>query len=193
MDRELLERLRDMAYGTGWVAGQAEAGIKQDEAYQKAKIAARNQVMETIAAQHEQEVAAVRKQTWAEAEAHFAPYVAADDASFRLFEQYSEGGGLTPAETLEKVAEVLDNLCNALAEQIDRAVAAEEENADLRRQLVELLAVVKDLAEALIATTNTLESVDPNAPSLELANEVIDKHIRVIGPLIEEARRGGEK
>ena len=66
------------------------------------------------------------------------------------------------------------------------------ENADLRRQPVELLAVVKDLAEALIETTNTLEVVDPNAPSLELANEVIDKHIRVIGPLIEEAQRGRE-
>ena len=84
-----------------------------------------------IAAQHEQEVTEARKHTWKEAEAHFAPYVAADDASFRLFEQYSEGGGLTPAETLEKVAEVLGNLCNALAEQIDRAVAAEEENAEL--------------------------------------------------------------
>ena len=144
---------------------------------------------ETIAAQHKQEVARVRKDAWTEAEAHFAPYVAA----FRLFEQYSEGGGLTPAETLEKVAEVLDNLSNALAEQIDRAVAAEEENAGLRRQLGELLAVVKDLAEALIATTNTLEFADPNAPAVELANEVIEKHVKVIGPLIEEARRGGEK
>jgi len=68
----------------------------------------------------------------------------------------------------------------------------EQENAKLRRQVVELLAVVKDLAEALIETTNTLESVDPNAPSLELANEVIEKHVQVIGPLIEEARRGRE-
>jgi len=68
----------------------------------------------------------------------------------------------------------------------------QQENADLRRQVVELLAVVKGLAEALIETTNTLESVDPNAPSLELANEVIEKHIGVIGPLIEEARRGRE-
>ena len=79
----------------------------------------------------------------------------------------------------------------------DVAVATENydthENAGLRRQLVELLAVVKDLAEALIATTNTLEFADPNAPAVELANEVIEKHVKVIGPLIEEARRGGEK
>jgi len=147
MDRELLERLRDMAYETGWVAGQAEAGIKQDEAYQKAKIAARNQVMETIAAQHEQEVAAVRKHTWAEAEAHFAPYVAADDAAFRLFEQYSEGGGLTPAETLEKVAEVMDGLSYSLAEQIDRAVAAEEEAQGLQAQVAMMAGAITDVLE----------------------------------------------
>jgi len=102
-----------------------------------------------IAAQHEQEVAEVRKHTWKEAEAHFAPYIEADDASSRLFDQYSEGGGLTPAETLEKVAEVLDNLSNALAEQIDRAVAAEEETKGLRAQVAGIGGALDRLCRAV--------------------------------------------
>ena len=53
----------------------------------------------------------------------------------------------------------------------------------------ELLIVIRDLAEALIAATTTLESVDPNVPSLEAADAVIGKHIRIIAPLIEEARK----
>ena len=55
--------------------------------------------------------------------------------------------------------------------------------------VAELRAVIKDLAEALIVATTTLEVVDPNAPSLEAADAVIGKHIRIIGPLIEEARK----
>ena len=51
-----------------------------------------------------------------------------------------------------------------------------------------LLVVIEDLAEALIAVTTTLELVDPNAPSLEAADAVIGKHIRIIAPLIREAR-----
>jgi len=121
-----------------------------------------------IAAQHEQEVAEVRKHTWKEAEAHFAPYIEADDASFRLFEQYSEGGGLTPAETLEKVAAVLDNLCNALAEQIDRAVAAEEETQELRAQVAVMADLLRRSYENLdwvgpegdIVTVLLLEAID---------------------------------
>ena len=55
--------------------------------------------------------------------------------------------------------------------------------------LGELLVVIGDLAEALIEAAMTLESVDPNAPSLEAADAVIGKHIRIIAPLIEEARK----
>ena len=49
--------------------------------------------------------------------------------------------------------------------------------------------MIKDLAEALIAVTTTLESVDPNAPSLDAADAVIGQHIRIIAPLIEEAQK----